>query len=63
MNRETATLYIKDYATIVLSLRELALIKHEQLVKENASDLQWKEVDNLYRIASTLEVELNEAFK
>ena len=63
MDLVSADLYRKDYATIVLALRELATLKHEQLVQKNASDLEWNEVDNLYRIASNIEIEIKEVFQ
>ena len=63
MDLVSANLYRKDYGTIVLALRELAQQKHEQLVQKNASDLEWNEVDNLYRIASNIEIEVKEVFQ
>lgn len=63
MDLVSADLYRKDYATIVLALRELATLKHEALVQRNASDREWNEVDNLYRIASNIEIEIKEVFQ
>jgi len=47
-----------DWDQTIFALRELAALKHEDLVQTNASDHDWDTVTDLQDIATTLELQL-----
>lgn len=53
-----------DWEQTIFALRELAALKHDELVQTNASDRDWDKVTDLQDIATTLEFQLlSEALK
>lgn len=52
------TLDKADWDQTIFALRELAALKHDELVQTNASDRDWDAVTDLQDIATTLEFQL-----